>query len=470
MSILPTSLAVAVLLLFTGCAPEHEPLPVTPPNIIFIMADDLGYGDLGSYGQKEIQTPSLDRMAREGMRFTQFYAGSTVCAPSRAVLMSGIPIGRNPIRGNREIRPMGQFPIPDSIVTVAEVLQGAGYRTGLVGKWGLGAPGSEGIPNNQGFDYFVGYLGQRHAHNFYPEFLFRNEERFSLAGNVLPEPKREDGAGQAIEKGTYSHDLLAEEALQFINTPDESPFFLFLSLTIPHANNEAGDEGMEVPELGAYVDRDWPEPQKGLAAMISRMDSDIGRMLDLLSEKGIDNNTIVLFTSDNGPHREGGNDPDYFDSNGPLRGIKRALYEGGIRVPLIAWWPGQIEAGTQTDHIGYFGDIMATAADLAGVPSPAGVKSNSLLPTLLGSAESQETHPFLYWEFYEQGSRQAVRFGDWKAIREPMFNGDLALYNLSNDQEESQDVSGSYPEIVQEALRIMQEAHIPDPNWTVPAQ
>ncbi len=449
-----------------ACESPAPPPPPAPPNIVFILADDLGYGDLGAYGQETIQTPTLDRMAAEGMRFTQFYAGSTVCAPSRSVLMTGKHLGRNDIRGNREIRPMGQTPLPAENVTVAELLQDAGYATGLVGKWGLGSVGSEGHPNRQGFAYFFGYLGQRHAHNYYPEFLFRNEDRVPLEGNVIPEPKREDGSGQASEQVTYSHDVIADEALSFIDRHHEEPFFLYLSLTIPHANNEAGQEGMEVPDLGAYAAEDWPAPQKGLAAMITRMDRDIGRLLERLAEHGIDDNTLVVFTSDNGPHAEGGNDPDYFDSNGPLRGKKRDLYEGGIRVPMIAWWPGRVQAGSVSDHIGYFGDVMATAADLAGVPAPDSLDSISFAPTLLGE-NSQPEHELLYWEFYEQGSRQAVRSGPWKAVRQPMFDGPIELYNLDNDLGETTDVAAEHPDVAAHMAAAMDAAHTPHPMWTV---
>ncbi|MBX2822408.1 MAG: arylsulfatase [Rhodothermaceae bacterium] len=454
------------LLTTVACTPQTQTTPTAPPNIILIVADDLGYGDLGAYGQTQIQTPYLDQLAAEGIMFTDFYAGSTVCAPSRAVLMTGIPVGQNEIRGNKEVRPMGQHPLQDETVTLAEVLKQQGYTTGLIGKWGLGAPGSEGEPNRQGFDYFFGYLGQRHAHNFYPEFLFRNTERIPLEGNVLPEPKREDGAGHSIEKTTYSHDLMTAEALEFVETNKESPFFLLLTLTIPHANNEAGQEGMEVPDYEPYVEASWPEPQQGLASMISRMDRDIGRLVEKVDDLGLGNNTIIFFTSDNGPHAEGGNDPTYFDSSGPLRGIKRDLYEGGIRVPLIARWSGTIEPGSVSDHMGYFGDFMATFSELSNARTPVNTNSISLHPTLIGAAD-QASHPYLYWEFYERGSRQAVREGDWKAVRQPMFSGELELYNLNEDISESVNVAAQHPEKVREMLSIMDEAHIPDSLWSV---
>ena len=436
--------------------------PSRPPNIVLIVADDLGYGDLGCYGQKDIQTPVLDRMAAEGMRFTNFYAGSTVCAPSRAALMTGLHTGHTLIRGNFEVKPMGQLPLEDSAVTMAEMLKPMGYRTGLIGKWGLGGPGSTGEPNRQGFDYFYGYLGQRHAHNYYPEFLFRNRERVPL-DNVMPEPKREDGAGMAAEKREYSHDLMAREALEFVS--GEGPFFLALTLTIPHANNEAGNEGMQVPDYGPYADNDWPSPRKGHAAMISRMDSDIGRLLAKLDETGAGKKTLVLFTSDNGPHREGGYDPESNDSNGPLRGIKRDLYEGGIRVPLIAWWPGRVAGGSVSDRIGAFWDLPPTFAELAGADAPAGLDGVSLASVLTGSGPSPVRERFLYWEFHEGGaSKQAVRVGDWKGVRLSP-DAPLELYNLADDIGEMNDVAAAHPEVVGKIERYLESARTESEVW-----
>lgn len=444
-----------------GPAPEAEE-PAGPPNIVLIVADDLGYGDLGSYGQAEIQTPRLDALASEGMRFTDFYAGSTVCAPSRSALMTGMHTGHTPIRGNKEVKPYGQHPLPDATVTIAEVLKAKGYRTGLIGKWGLGAPGSEGIPGNQGFDYFYGYLGQRHAHNYYPEFLFRNEERVPLK-NVMPEPKRGDGAGVATEKVEYSHDLIAQEAIDFVEREHEGPFFLALTATIPHANNEGKQDGMEVPDLGIYAERDWPEQQKGHAAMISLLDKDVGRLLDKLEELGVADNTLILFTSDNGPHREGGNDPDFNDSNGPLRGIKRDLYEGGIRVPLIARWPGRVAAGSTSDYAGAFWDFLPTFAELAEADAPEGLDGQSFVPALTGG--EQPVHEFLYWEFHEgKGSKQAVRMGDWKGVRLSP-TGPLELYDLSSDIGEENDVAGAHPDVVQKMEAYLATARTESEFW-----
>ena len=430
------------------------------PNVIYIMADDLGYGDLGCYGQKRIKTPSIDKMAAEGIRFTEHYAGSTVCAPSRCVLMTGLHAGHCVVRNNKEVKPMGQMPLPADTITVARLLKQAGYATALVGKWGLGGPGSTGVPNKQGFDYFYGYLCQRHAHNYYPEFLFRNDERVPLAGNKIANP-REDGAGMAVERGQYAYDLCANEAIAFVERHRDCPFFLYFSPTIPHANNEAGGKGMEVPSLGDYADLDWPEPQKGHAAMISRLDGDVGRLLAKLKELGLDEKTVVFFTSDNGPHREGGANPEFNDSNGPLRGIKRDLHEGGIRVPLIARWPGRIRPGTQTDLISAFWDFLPTACELARVQPPRGIDGISYLPTLLSDDARQKKHEYLYWEY---GGPRAVRMGNWKAVGHPRGSR-LELYDLETDSGESTNVATENPDVVDRIRRNMEAAHVDSPDF-----
>ncbi|MBT5927423.1 MAG: arylsulfatase [Verrucomicrobia bacterium] len=448
---------VAVFLCISSLASSSK------PNIIYIMTDDLGYGDLGCYGQQRIKTPNIDQLADDGMRFTQFYAGSTVCAPSRCVLMTGYHTGHALVRGNREIKPMGQWPLPDDTVTVAEVLKKAGYKTGLIGKWGLGGPGSSGHPNRQGFDYFFGYLCQRHAHNYYPEFLFRNETRVPLEGNKV-DNDRLDGAGYATDRATFSHDLCADEAMSFVKNHRVESFFLYLSLTIPHANNEGGKLGMEVPDYGIYSATDWPEPQKGHAAMISRLDTDIGKLMALLKELEIDDNTIVFFTSDNGPHREGGNDPDFNNSNGPLRGIKRDLYEGGIRVPMIARWPGKIKSQSESDHIGYFGDFMTTAAELAGTKAPKGLDSISFVDALMGNSKDQAQHDFLYWEFYGGGQHfQAIRSGPWKGVKHR--NGTFELFRLDQDLGELNDVATSHQSLVTQLSIEMDRSHQDNPMW-----
>ncbi|UCD50249.1 MAG: arylsulfatase [Phycisphaerales bacterium] len=434
------------------------------PNIIFVLADDLGYGDVGCYGQKTIRTPHIDRLAAEGMRFTDHYAGSTVCAPSRCSLMTGLHTGHTYVRGNREIQPMGQLPLPADTMTLPRMLKQAGYTTALIGKWGLGGPNSTGTPNNQGFDYFFGYLCQRHAHNYYPEFLFRNDQRVHLRNKVAGD--RRDGAGVATEKVDYSYDLMAAEALKFVEENRAGPFFLYLAITIPHANNEAGRKGMEVPDYGIYANKDWPEAQKGHAAMIGRLDRDMGRLMRKLKELGIDDNTVVFFTSDNGPHREGGADPNYFDSNGPLRGIKRDLYEGGIRVPLIARWPGRIAAGTTSDHVSAFWDFLPTFATLGGTKPPKNTDGLCVVPTLLSIPNKQKEHEFLYWEFHERGSKQAVRMGPWKAFRSGA-SGKLELYDLETDLGETNDVADLHPDVVAKIEGYLTNARTESEFWPV---
>jgi arylsulfatase A-like enzyme len=420
------------------------------PNIVYIMADDLGYGDVGCYGQRTLATPHIDRLAEEGVRFTDAYAGSTVCAPSRCTLMTGYHTGHCYIRGNARI------PLPAEQVTVAEILQKAGYRTGLFGKWGLGNPDTEGVPNRQGFDEFFGYLDQGHAHNYYPEHLWHNEEMVEIQPNL--------GMGRRV----YSHDLIAEKALEFIDNHKEVPFFLYLAFTLPHANNERGryeGNGMEIPDYGSYKDKDWPDPQKGHAAMIEKLDREVGRVMEKLVDLGIDENTLVFFTSDNGPHKEGGADPEFFDSSGPLQGYKRSLHEGGIRVPMIARWPARIQAGRTSDFPWANWDFLPTAAEIAGQPIPEGIDGISILPTLLGTGEG-EPHEFLYWEFHEQRFAQAVRSGKWKAIRYQMSDP-IELYNLEEDLAEENDVSESHPEIVEKMRGYFDSARTKSEHWKV---
>jgi arylsulfatase A-like enzyme len=439
------------------------------PNVIWIMADDLGYGDIGVYGQQQIKTPNLDRLAADGMRFTQFYAGAPVCAPSRAVLMTGKHTGHVWVRGNAGRENIQNQTLRTEDQTLAEVFKRAGYATAMFGKWGLGEIGSSGHPNRKGFDEFFGYLNQAHAHNYYPSFLIHNSERVPL-NNPQLKGDPEIGTGYAKEKNQYSQDLILERALGWLEQHQKSPFFLYLPFTLPHANNEANrdlGDGQEIPDYGEYKDRNWKASDKGQAAMIARLDRDIGKVLAKIDDYGIAKNTLIFFTSDNGPHREGGNDPDFFKASGPYRGIKRSLYEGGVRVPMIARWPGTIKRGTTSTHIGYFGDMFATVCELLGTTTPRGLDSISFLPTLTGKPKQQRQHEFLYWEFYEQGGRQAVRFNDWKAIREPMLTGKVQLYDLSRDPGERTDVSETNPQIVARATSMMDKAHVDDPKWKV---
>lgn len=482
-------LATVLLTLLAACvspSPESRETappaatPDRPPNIVVIMADDLGWGDLEPYGQERILTPSLTRMAAEGTRFTAFYAGSTVCAPSRSVLMTGQHTGHTPIRGNREIQPIGQAPLPVEAVTIAEVLQEAGYATGIFGKWGLGPPDSEGLPTRQGFDEFFGYLDQRRAHFYYPEFLWRNEERVPLANRVEP-VQGTVASGPAVEAGEYSHDRIAAEALDFIDRHHDRPFFLYVPFTIPHAALEVPGEAFEpyLDENGASIFPETPfdgghytaqpMPRAALAAMITRMDRDVGRILDRLVAHDLARNTIVLFTSDNGPAMEGGADPDFFGSAGPFRGYKRDLYEGGIRVPLLAWGPGQVRPGVVSDHVWAMWDILPTAADLAGVTPPPNTDGLSMVAALTGQGTAP-THDHLYWEFYERGSAQAVRAGRWKAVRQPMMTGEIELYDLDADPSETQDLAADHPAIVARMLEIMAEEHTPSEIWQPPTR
>jgi arylsulfatase A-like enzyme len=404
-------------------------------------------------------------MAVEGMRLTQFYAGSTVCAPSRSVLLTGLHTGHTRVRGNNTLS--GERPtLETDDVTVAELLKPRGYRTACIGKWGCGEDGSPGIPNKQGFDYFFGFLNQSRAHFYYPEWVWRNTEKVTLEGN-----------NPDAQTGQFVHTLFTDEALTFVRENAGGPFFLYLTYTIPHAELVApkdeiapfeGRFGEEKP----FVKRHYgaqPTPRAAFAAMVTMLDRDVGRLLALLTELGIDENTLVLFTSDNGPHKEGGHDYEYFNSNGPLRGIKRDLYEGGIRVPTIAWWPGTVAAGTSSDHMAAFWDILPTCAELAGLDPPEGVDGISFGPTLRGNPGEQKEHDYLYWEFYEQGGKTAVRAGDWKAVRLNLFkepDAPAELYNLSTDLGETTNVADEHPEVVERLMGIMRAAHTSSPHYS----
>lgn len=435
------------------------------PNIIYILADDLGYGDLGCYGQTEIKTPNLDNMASAGMRFTQHYAGSTVCAPSRCSLMTGLHTGHSKVRGNARV------PLGEDDTTIASILNESGYKTGLIGKWGLGDNGTTGAPNLQGFDYFFGYLSQIRAHNFYPDYLWRNTEKVPLDNEIILADKgyaKGKGSASRVKK-EYSHDLFTSDALNFIQESADSSFFLYLAYTIPHANNEhwiLDEHGMEVPDYGIYKDKDWPEAQKGLAAMISRMDGDIGKIKNKLKELGIDKNTLIIFSSDNGPHSEGMNDPEFFESNGKLRGQKRDLYEGGIRVPMIANWPGTISPGQVSNHQSAFWDFLPTACEIADINPPENIDGISFLPELLG--EQQTQHDNLYWEFHEQGGKQALQKGNWKLVVRNVVN-DLEpvteLYKLSDDLSEENNLAGENPEMVKQLSDIMKKERVPSKEF-----
>ncbi len=439
-----------------------EPSAPRRPNILFILADDLGYGDLGSYGQKEIRTPVLDRLAAEGTRFTDFYAGCTVCAPSRCALMTGFHTGHAVIRGNRSpeiaLRPEDR--------SLGEVLKAAGYATAIIGKWGVGPEGSTGTPLKKGFDHFFGYYTQQQAHNYYPARIWRDEQPYPLRNLVEK--------GVSSNKLDYVPDLCTADALRFIDAHQREPFFLYLPYTLPHANNEARGQGMEVPSDAPYSDRPWPQPQKNQAAMITRLDGYVGQVLQRLRERGLERNTLVLFSSDNGPHHEGGGDPEFFHSRGPLRGIKRDLYEGGIRVPLLAKWPGHVPAGAASAAPWTFWDVLPTLAEVAGAAAPPGIDGVSMVPGLVarGAADRKRApHPPLYWEFHERGFDQAVRMGDWKYLRMQRPAGTrVELYNLREDLGETRDVAREQPEVIARMEAFLKTARTDSPYWPVPRE
>ncbi len=479
---------------------EKEPANVKP-NIIYILADDLGYGDVGAYGQQKIETPNIDALAENGMRFTQHYSGAPVCAPARYMLMTGQHPGHAHIRGNDEWRERGevwnyaaavedpnlegQRPIPDTTVTLAEVLQAAGYITGIVGKWGLGAPETEGTPNRQGFDFFYGYNCQRQAHNLYPPFLWKNDQKEWLENDVVsPGTKLQPDADTLAEDSyalfrqkDYAPTFMQNEALQFIEQNKDSSFFLYYASPIPHLPLQAPEElveyyvdklGDESPYIGGRGYFPCRYPRATYAAMVSYLDQQVGEIVDKLKTLGIYENTLIIFTSDNGPTYDvGGFDPIYFNSAAPFDNgygwTKGFTHEGGIRVPMIASWPGKIEPDSETDHISAFWDVMPTLSSI--VESKEFNKSDGLsfLPTMIGDTENQQQHEFLYWEFPAYGGQQAVRLGDWKGIRKNIQKDSMhiALYNLKTDLREQNDVAAENPEIVEKIKAIMESEHKP---------
>ncbi|WP_316772932.1 arylsulfatase [Pedobacter frigiditerrae] len=436
------------------------------PNIVFILADDLGYGDLSCYGQKKFSTPNIDKLAAKGIKFTQFYAGTSVCAPSRSSLLSGQHTGHTYVRGNKEVQPEGQQPIPDSVSTIAEQFKKAGYATAIFGKWGLGFVGTSGDPNKQGFDTFYGYNCQRESHRFYPSHLWENDKKVILKGN--------DELQNLI---TYAPDLIQGQALSFLDKNKDKPFFLYLTYTLPHAELIVPNDDIfakfdgKFPEkafkgqdygIGAtpagYVSQ--AKPHATFAAMVTRLDKYVGQVMDKLKALGIDDNTLIVFTSDNGPHTEGGADPAFFNSSGGFRGVKRDLYEGGIRVPFIANWPQKIKSPSVNNHIGAFWDLYPTFSELLGLKQNSYTDGVSILPSILGE-KSQKQHDYLYWEFHENNGRQAVRKNNWKGVYLNLKtkNAKFELYDLDKDPQEKNDVALIYPEVVKELKDIMKKAH-----------
>jgi len=445
----------AAAMTLTGCEtmPVEKVSTTKLPNIIFIMADDLGYGDLGCFGQKEIKTPNIDRLAAEGMRFTDCYAGSTVCAPSRSVLMTGQHTGHTRVRNNMgkvggtlvldNGSPQRRVPLELQDITVAEVLKQAGYATGITGKWGLGEPDNNGVPNKQGFDEWFGYLNQRRAHTYYPPYLWHNEQKQIFEGNA-------DG-----RREKYSHDMFTDFALDFIQRHSRGPFFLYLPYTIPHAK-------YEIPSTDPYTDKSWPADAKVHAAMITRMDGDIGRIMALLKDLTIDNDTLVFFCSDNGAAKRW---DGIFDSSGPLRGNKTDLFEGGIRTPMIARWPGKVPAGQTSSAVWYFADLMPTLAELAGIRPPSSIDGISVLPTLLGKPQKTDDR-FLYWEFLTNDFQQAVRWRNYKALRQ-VPDKPLELYDLSKDIAEEHNIAAENPDVIAKFEAYLKTARTYSPNWPV---
>ncbi len=441
------------------------------PNIIFVLADDLGYNELGCYGQKWIKTPHIDKLAADGIKFTQHYSGQAVCAPCRCILMTGKHSGHAYIRDNGDPKDgstkqfpfPGQNPIPDSEVTIAEILKERGYQTAAIGKWGLGHFGTSGDPNKQGFDLFFGYNCQRHAHNHYPKFLWRNSEKIEMAGNE-----------RKLDGKIHSQDEFTREALSFIEKNQKDPFFLYLPYAIPHLSIQTTDKWLNmykkiIPEE-EYVHRGYlkhPFPRAGYAAMVTQMDDSVGQIVSLVDKLGLKENTLIIFTSDNGPtfRRLGGSDSDFFKSAGIFKGLKGSLYEGGIRVPTVAKWPGKINPGTTSDHVSAFWDWLPTLSEVAGGQTPKNIDGISMLPVMEG--KEQKKHNYLYWEFPSYGVQQAVRMGNWKGIRQKMSkakkSADLVteLYDLKNDPGENNNLANKHPEIVRKIESIMVEARTP---------
>lgn len=437
----------------------------TKPNIIYIMADDCGYADFGFNGQKIMKTPRIDQMRKEGMSFTAHYSGSTVCAPTRSCLMTGQHTGHTSMRGN------GGPGLSTDDVTVAMLMKQAGYATGAMGKWGVGEDGSDGMPHKKGFDLFLGFLNQTRAHHYYPEYLWRND-------------KQEFYPDNPVKRTHYAHDLFTDEAMKFIKQNKDKPFFLYVPYTLSHVDLDVPDDSMK-PYLGKIgPEKPYGDPSKGkvpgkgyipcatphatFAGMTSRLDRDVGRILDLLKQLGIADNTLVIFTSDNGPTSAGGADPDFFDGNGDFRGIKRDLYEGGIRMPFVAWWPGVIQPNSTCEHVSAFWDFMPTCAELAGVKTPKQSDGISYLPSLLGQSKKQKKHDYLYWEFYEKGGKMAIRQGKWKAVRLNVGkdrHGPLELYDLDKDPSETTDLAKQHPEKVSELAALMESARTESPHY-----
>jgi arylsulfatase A len=449
---LRTARILAFLAVVFGLFATPPTFAKSQPNIILINADDLGYGDLSCYGQTHFRTPNLDRLAAEGVRFTQAYAGDAVCAPSRCSLMTGLHTGHSRVRGNGHKGKKGGILEPQD-TTIAEVLKKAGYSTGIFGKWGLGELENSGAPARKGFDEFFGFLDHNEAHVYYAEYMWNN------AGKVQ------------LGRKFYSHDLIVSNALDFVRRHKDQPFFIYLAPTIPHAGMDVPADS-EQPFLGKFPEKPYTagrylyatnnHPLATFAGMVTRLDRDVGRLAALLKELGIDSNTLVIFTSDNGAHNEGGANPQFFNSTGGLRGIKRDMYEGGVRTPMIAWWPEHIKPKVSDQVLAHW-DLLPTLADVAGVSAPSSVDGISMLPALLG--KKQKNHEFLYWEFHERGFDQGVRMGDWKAVKHNKES--IELYNLKNDVREEKNVAAENPKVVAKIEEYLKTARWPAAEWPI---
>ena len=483
---------IVITLIAATAAFQPAPSP-RPPNIVVILADDLGYAELGAFGQQKIRTPRLDRMAAEGMRFTRYYAGSTVCAPSRATLLTGRHTGHAYVRDNHELggfldeEERGQLALPPDHPTVARWLRGRGYTTAVVGKWGLGGPASTGVPTKQGFDFFLGYLDQKQAHNYYPTHLWKDEERFPLRNDYFSPHQKHAGdakdpaAYRKYSGSEYSIDVMTREAESWLRANAAKPFFLYFTPTIPHVALQVPEAALkqyegafpETPYLGDKQYLPHRTPRAAYAAMITYLDAQVGRILDTLREIGQDDNTLVIFTSDNGATFDVGGAPtQFFESNGRLRGHKTNLYEGGIRVPMIARWPGHVRAGSTTSQVAAHWDLWATFAELTGGTAPSDTDGISITPTLLGRP-GQRQHQSLYWEFHAQGASQAVRMGRWKGIRNQAATQPgrpIELYDIEADERETNDVAMAHAAVVRQIEALMRTSRTPAvlEKWNFP--
>ncbi len=461
-------MAIILVLCNTDELTAQQQFTKTRPNIIFILADDLGYADIGCYGQQKTETPNIDQLAKQGLKFTQFYSGTSVCAPARASFMTGLHTGHTPVRGNKSFEPEGQTPLPDSTITIANILQQNGYTTAAFGKWGLGYITTSGDPNKKGFETFYGYNCQTLAHNYYPDHLWSNHQRIDFAENLKTD-------------AVYSADNIHAEAMKFINAQkNNQPFFLYLPYTLPHGDVIAPHDSVynyyikkfnEVPIANKAVNKKGkfsfePYPHAAFAAMVSRLDKFVGEIVKAVNEKGLAENTLIIFCSDNGPHKENGGDPEFFKNNGIYRGIKRDLYEGGIRVPFIAYWKGKILPGVTDQPIALW-DMYPSFQQLAGMPIAKGIDGISILPTLLKKGK-QVQHEYLYWEFHENNGRQALRWKNWKAIQlnvNKAADTKFELYDLSKDLSEKHNVADQFPAIALKMKQMISKAHVPNADW-----